>query len=449
MLHYHLGIIAVVLLGTTFGIASDGFNYEEEAPTLQDCAELLFGDYLEQQDAIRTLEIALEFLKKSSRQNRRASIHDDRATRLIELMTGSSGVTAQTFAQPAETPEVDYCEIDVGPKRRAVSASTMRNILAMVDAKKSVRTIQAKYAWYRPVHATRLRACLEAGTTHGSLTADINNHTLAMIRHHRSNHRAIRGWMIQNWAMARARQIGAYSFTASPSWLYYFQKRNRIVSRHVTDRTGRAQQRNENRTRESMLDFREAFALARQNYSDSLIWNFDQSPNQYEFSVDRTLSFEGERDTIVGVDQASKVSHTYTIQPIVSRDGRAIGKLLICLQEPGGTFGPRVSQEVENMEVKYRNIAVMASSSGKMTIEHMRQWVRRVVIPSLTGRGAAYPVSADHELDEAEISSTPVDISESPSSSQSTVSESPMEPVAGTSGLNLRPRSRVLLLGDL
>lgn len=67
-----------------------------------------------------------------------------------------------------------------------------------------------------------------------------------------------------------------------------------------------------------------------------------QSGFQYELTADRTLSWRGERDIIAYVDQENAATHSYTIQPIITRDGKLLGKLLICLQESGGTFGPNV-----------------------------------------------------------------------------------------------------------
>ena len=62
-------------------------------------------------------------------------------------------------------------------------------------------------------------------------------------------------------------------------------------------------------------------------------------------------------------------------------DGRAIGRLLICLQERGGQFGPRVIEQVRKQARDYGNIEVICSTSGKMTTESMKQWIFDVVLP--------------------------------------------------------------------
>jgi hypothetical protein len=106
------------------------------------------------------------------------------------------------------------------------------------------------------------------------------------------------------------------------------------------------------------------------------------------------MSWTGERDTLGYVDQPNKATHTYTVQPIVSRDGKLIGKLLICFQERGGRFGPRVEPQVRELENRYGNIHVLASQSGKMSVALMHEWLDRVVFPELRRQG----ISGDDEV---------------------------------------------------
>lgn len=98
----------------------------------------------------------------------------------------------------------------------------------------------------------------------------------------------------------------------------------------------------------------------------------------------RSLTWEGERDTTVLVDQLNKATHSYTIQPVISRNGRVLGKLLICLQEPTGQFGPKTVKEVREMERKFGNVRVIASKSGKMSAKLMQDWVNEVLGPAIT-----------------------------------------------------------------
>lgn len=88
------------------------------------------------------------------------------------------------------------------------------------------------------------------------------------------------------------------------------------------------------------------FTSNRLFYRDKLILNFDQTLFNYEMTSDRTLSIVGEKDTIVRTDQANKATHSFTSQPLVSRAGTVAGKLLLCLKEESGEFGPIIRRQV-------------------------------------------------------------------------------------------------------
>lgn len=72
----------------------------------------------------------------------------------------------------------------------------------------------------------------------------------------------------------------------------------------------------------------------------------------YELKRDRTLSNEGEFDTRIKACSRNKQTHSYSIQPLVSKDGKTIGKLLIVLQDvgdknnPSEGFGPKIRERV-------------------------------------------------------------------------------------------------------
>lgn len=81
-------------------------------------------------------------------------------------------------------------------------------------------------------------------------------------------------------------------------------------------------------------------------FEQSAVWNFDQTGFNYEPANLRTLSFKGERDTNILLDSRNKNTHSYTVQPMLSRDGRLFGKFLIVLQEREGSFGPKIATQV-------------------------------------------------------------------------------------------------------
>ncbi|CAF3846682.1 unnamed protein product, partial [Rotaria sp. Silwood1] len=47
----------------------------------------------------------------------------------------------------------------------------------------------------------------------------------------------------------------------------------------------------------------------------------------------RTLSFEGEKITVATVRSKHNITHSYTVQPILSMEGTPVGPLFLCLKE--------------------------------------------------------------------------------------------------------------------
>ena len=77
------------------------------------------------------------------------------------------------------------------------------------------------------------------------------------------------------------------------------------------------------------------------------------------------------------VNSMNAISHSYTIQPIITMNGDLLPKMLICLQELTGEFGPRVSNDLPN----YPNIIIKCSKSGKLTKELVIQFNRELIKP--------------------------------------------------------------------
>jgi hypothetical protein len=81
-------------------------------------------------------------------------------------------------------------------------------------------------------------------------------------------------------------------------------------------------------------------------------------------------------------DHVYTMINSYTIQPIISRDGRLVGPLLICLQEARG-LDVRVRPRVEELVREYGNIQVYWSSSGKMDGGLILRWMREILGPEI------------------------------------------------------------------
>jgi len=58
----------------------------------------------------------------------------------------------------------------------------------------------------------------------------------------------------------------------------------------------------------------------------------------------RTLFQNGATKVEIPAQSVNSTTHSYTMQPLISCDGRLVGPLLIVLPEKNGEFGPRVKE---------------------------------------------------------------------------------------------------------
>lgn len=176
------------------------------------------------------------------------------------------------------------------------------------------------------------------------------------------------------WGIQIAKEL-ELDFRASRNWLHNFKKGNRIVSRKITKLTTRREIDDHDQLMENANQFVENLKKECEDVPSKCIWNFDQSGFNYEHSNFRTLSHKGEKDTLMLVKSMKSVTHSYSVMPLLSMDGVLAPKLLICLQETTGDFGPRVKK---SMKVP-PNIFVTSSKSGKLDKRIMKDWADTVV----------------------------------------------------------------------
>ncbi|CAF5045695.1 unnamed protein product [Rotaria sp. Silwood1] len=116
-------------------------------------------------------------------------------------------------------------------------------------------------------------------------------------------------------------------------------------------------------------------SLPDQNY----ISRFHQVGIEKELHSTRTLSFQGEKKTLGRVSSKNATTHSYTIQPTISLDGRVIGPMFLCLQETNGRMGDIVKRHL----FEPKNVVITCSSSGKLTNSLVRYWRDKVLVPSI------------------------------------------------------------------
>ena len=87
----------------------------------------------------------------------------------------------------------------------------------------------------------------------------------------------------------------------------------------------------------------------------------------------------GAKNVLACVHSVAKTTHTYTVMPTISADGRLLSPVFVVLQEANGVFGPLVQQNLFRAD----NVYVLASKSGKMQKEHLRAWFEDVFFPNV------------------------------------------------------------------
>lgn len=181
---------------------------------------------------------------------------------------------------------------------------------------------------------------------------------------------------LKRWAIAKSKELDL-KFKASDYWIHTFKVKNRIVSRKITKYLTRKEMESLQEVETGAKAFVENFKIEVIGIDNDNVLNFDQSGFTYEYAPRRTLSFKGEKDTLGLVVSHNANTHSYTVMPLLSMGGKFIGKLLICLQEPKGKLGPRVSESLEIPE----NIYLVVSKSGKLDKGLMASWVEECVQP--------------------------------------------------------------------
>lgn len=371
--------------------------------------ESLFGGHIDRTRAEKVLKRAIKLLNhKGKPVTARGKDHTEEAQKLLRLLTGEEKIGStssdSTLQSPKKRPKTDedFCTptINIQNTTRITSLNTMRRIVGMTDKGYSERTIRGQYPWYHRSYLSTYRQCLVRGGSRYSKLDEMDARVFGEFELARAAGHSVHDFMFRRWGRDAADTLNETSFLASDSWVLNFKQRHNLGSRKTTKLLSRPQVRKEFDIEESRLRFLELFAAQSSYFRHRDIYNSDQTGFSYEHDSPRTISNQGERNTVVVVENKNKVSHSYTVQPTISRDGRLIGKLLICLQETANVFGPTVQRRVTALEEKFKNVQVLASKSGKMSSELIKYWIKNVLTPALDAdyaRNDSYVVNADDE----------------------------------------------------
>ncbi|XP_043286597.1 uncharacterized protein [Venturia canescens] len=150
---------------------------------------------------------------------------------------------------------------------------------------------------------------------------------------------------------------------------------SRKVNRFITRKTLESKKELQNLAH----NFVSEVHLKMKEYGLKNIYNYDQSGFQLKIHSGRTLADEGTKQVECLVQSVSAMTHSYTIQPTISAEGKLLSPLLIILKESSGRLGPIVEQTIFQPSNIFRSV----SKSGKATSEHFKTWLQEVFFPNV------------------------------------------------------------------
>jgi len=233
-----------------------------------------------------------------------------------------------------------------------------------------------------PCYISRFRKCLQENeTTRREKLIQLQQRVKARWDNALQKREIVHDYDIRRWGIHEAKLLGISSFKASNFWLHSFKKKHRIVSRKITKFATDLQVENPEVLARRAHAFNTEVKEEAKTVQLDQIFNSDQSGFNYLLKSSRMHAVKGEKIVMAHTQSVSKQTHSYTVQPTISMAGKLVGKIYICFQEKDGVFGPRVQSSVDEMMEKCKNVYVSCSKSGKLTKDHVREWVKQCLEP--------------------------------------------------------------------
>lgn len=269
-----------------------------------------------------------------------------------------------------------------GPHKEFFSYSYIKQVIDFKDSGNiSFKTLQHRFKRVKhDVYLSRFRTYLQNMGTAQEKYRIISAYTWNKFLECRARKKAIHDIDIRRWALEKARELQLTHFKASTWWLTEFKKKNKIVSRRVTNFISYRQEvQKDEIERDATAFIVELTDNIFPHFPPEVIFNTDQSGYQYEMHRSRTLDVAGQRSTSVSVESQHSTTHSYTIQPIVSMAGNLLSPLMIVLQEPSGRFGPQISSSL----FRPPNAYITCTKSGKVEIQTLAEWTKECLAPNV------------------------------------------------------------------
>ncbi|EFO96775.1 hypothetical protein CRE_17034 [Caenorhabditis remanei] len=183
---------------------------------------------------------------------------------------------------------------------------------------------------------------------------------------------------IQRLGIEQSICFGIDSFRGSRSWIDKIKRHCNLTSRHIDARIRPPHLSVGPSREEKVKEFRRLVVpYIKKKYPPSRIFNVDQTAVKYEMIRNRSLAERGAPRVERTAQRAHALSHSFTMNPCVSADGRLIGDTFITLSEP---ITPRSFQQ---MVAPFHNLHVTNSRSGMMTSDLAIEWFTKDFLPNV------------------------------------------------------------------
>lgn len=192
----------------------------------------------------------------------------------------------------------------------------------------------------------------------------------------RNNNQLVTRRLLQQWAIAAAAQynkpkqeseehINVFHFVASSTWLTNFLHEYRISNRRVVRYISKKEAISPEAVIKSAEEFQTLIQVILLDYDPDFVINTDQTGCEYRVNVSRTYTHTGQKLVQLYIGDLNKVSHSYTAQYSLTKSGKLLNKVFVCLQEFSDNFGVRVQKDVDELLKLCKNVVITCSKSGK------------------------------------------------------------------------------------
>ena len=206
---------------------------------------------------------------------------------------------------------------------------------------------------------------IETGGNKREVLMRISEYVLNEFRSAVNTGRIVHDRDLRRWALKAYNDEGNKNilFKASRSWVNNCKKVHHIVSRKIRKFLTRKTLEDDEKLKTIAQKFVQEVKPLVKEYGPENVHNSGESGFQLEIHSGRSLASEGPKKVECVVQSVSSKTHSYTIQPTVTANGRLLSPLFIVLKEKYGQFGSTVGKTLFSPT----NVYVKASKSGNVT----------------------------------------------------------------------------------